>query len=308
MFLVKTKIIENLGQATCSCTLPNGELLVGTAEHVVKMITPSGLLTLFAGYPNDRGYVNRVGVESRFDNIRDLIVSEGGFLVVDCENHCIRLLEVNSNTMTFVGRIPSQRLRIPKRVLKLSIDTLLISDEHRIVIMETLGGIRTIVTLAGGVEGFNDGQGGEARFSFPGGLALLSWGGVLVADTGNHSIRLVTMDGRVTTMGGNGEEGGGDGAANEARFSYPQSVCVYNGRIIVADTGNNRLVELQGGRVITVAGSVFGYGGSTDGMGAFAMFQNPTHVSDDGNGSLLVVELQQENQLRIVSDVEVLSV
>ena len=58
----------------------------------------------------------------------------------------------------------------------------------------------TVRTLVGnGQSGFADGQGADAHFNHPLGLAMDPEGNVLVADCGNHSVRKVTMAGAVST-------------------------------------------------------------------------------------------------------------
>jgi len=61
-----------------------------------------------------------------------------------------------------------------------------------------------VTTLAGspGISGFADGKGNDARFDNPQGIAVDRHGNVFVADCGNGSIREVTPDGVVTTIGG----------------------------------------------------------------------------------------------------------
>jgi sugar lactone lactonase YvrE len=81
------------------------------------------------------------------------------------------------------------------------------------------------------------GQGVDARFNEPIGLALDQEGNLLVADSGNNAIRLVTM----STVVGNGEKGFADGAASDARFDEPSDIVVDGeGSIVIADRGNNR--------------------------------------------------------------------
>ena len=76
-----------------------------------------------------------------------------------------------------------------------------------------------ISLLAGGKQGFVDGQGRDARFNIPRGIAVDKDGNLLVADCNNHAIRKVTRTGLVTTVAGNGQAGFADGlgAAATAR-------------------------------------------------------------------------------------------
>ena len=104
-------------------------------------------------------------------------------------------------------------------------------------------------TLAGSparTPGFSDSPRSNARFNLPSD-ACFSNNVIYVADTGNHVIRLVTPNGLVTTLAGNGVAGYKDGHVSTAQFNRPQSVSVDKAGIVyVADTGNGcvrRIVE-----------------------------------------------------------------
>jgi DNA-binding beta-propeller fold protein YncE len=103
-------------------------------------------------------------------------------------------------------------------------------------------------TLAGGEQGFSDGTGAAARFDTPCGIAVAADGSLLVADTGNHRIRRVTMDGEVTTIAGTGEATERDGAPLEAAFDEPTAIAVRDAHsFYVADAAGNavRLCDLR---------------------------------------------------------------
>ena len=80
-----------------------------------------------------------------------------------------------------------------------------------------------VTTLAGTaiVRGVADGTGIDARFSFPGGLAVDATGNVYVADKLNSAIRKVTLSGVVTTLAGEvGFEAYQDGTGAQALFTF----------------------------------------------------------------------------------------
>ncbi|MFZ9887979.1 MAG: hypothetical protein ACO3JL_10795 [Myxococcota bacterium] len=119
-----------------------------------------------------------------------------------------------------------------------------------------------ITTVAGtGIAGDNGdgGQASEASFHSPVGLTRLADGGLLIADTGNHRLRLIGVDGIVSAFAGVGLEGvsGDGGLATAARFSSPYGVTVApGGAVDVLDTGNGRVRRIGAdGRVLTVAGA-----------------------------------------------------
>jgi NHL repeat len=111
---------------------------------------------------------------------------------------------------------------------------LAVSDDGTIFVADTYNDrIRAISregevrTLAGGGEpGFRDGSGEEARFDTPCGIAVAKDGALLVADTGNHRIRRVEPDGRVTTFAGTVEASNAEGAPFEAEFYEPAAIAV----------------------------------------------------------------------------------
>lgn len=112
------------------------------------------------------------------------------------------------------------------------------------------------ITLAGSEAGFADGNGSEARFNSPYGMALDPEGNIIVADAGNSAIRKVTPTGEVTTIAG-GTHGFADGDASVAMFRNPVDVAVdAEGNIFIADQGNRRIrkIDLEG-NVSTIAGT-----------------------------------------------------
>ena len=118
---------------------------------------------------------------------------------------------------------------------------------------------RHLTLLAGhsSEEGFEDGQGDEARFDGIFGLVMERGGSVLVCDCLNHSVRRVSPHGQVTTVAGNGEEGFADGVGDAARFYWPNDIEVdRQGLIYVADTKNHciRAVQPADGTVSTLCG------------------------------------------------------
>ena len=147
-----------------------------------------------------------------------------------------------------------------------------------------------VTTLAGGARGFADGSGTRAEFSTPSGLALASDGTLYVADTGNHAIRRITPDGQVSTLAGDGTPGYADGRGTQARFNGPIGVAVApDGRVIVADTYNDRIRVIDiGGTVTTLAGSE--RPGADDGVGDGATFDTPTGLAVGASGLVYVVD------------------
>ncbi len=164
-------------------------------------------------------------------------------------------------------------------------------DNDRIRVLRPDG---SVATLAGGVEGFQNGQGAAARFDTPSGLALDAIGNLYVADTGNHAIRKVTPDGVVTTLAGNGKPGYRDGPGAQAQFDGPMGLAVdAAGRVIVADAYNDRIRAIApDGTVTTLAGgATFG---DADGPAAQARFDTPCAVVVEPQGRIVVADTRND--------------
>jgi len=148
-----------------------------------------------------------------------------------------------------------------------------------------------VSTLAGsGVQGFADGTGTTAKFSWPYGVAVDSAGNVYVADRSNERIRKITPSGVVSTLAGSGNWGFADGTGTAARFNYPTGVAVDSaGNVYVADEWNHRIRKITpSGVVSTLAGS--GTWGSADGTGTAAKFRSPRGVAVDSAGNVYVAD------------------
>lgn len=102
-------------------------------------------------------------------------------------------------------------------------------------------------TLAGGREpGFADGIGADARFDTPCGIAVTDEGSLLVADTGNHRICQVSLNGQVVTLEGVGKTGNADSLLLPAEIGEPMAIAIRDDKsFYVADAaGSIRMVSL----------------------------------------------------------------
>ena len=98
---------------------------------------------------------------------------------------------------------------------------------------------------------FADGQGENARFNKPWSVVVAANDELIVSDTGNHSIRVLTPQGAVRTLCGNGKAGFADGKGADARFNEPRGLALDpKGNLLVADFGNDAI------RLVTMAGAV----------------------------------------------------
>lgn len=162
-----------------------------------------------------------------------------------------------------------------------------------------LGGSRAlrtrVETIAGdGLEGYVDDVATAARFNCPRDLALDAAGNLFVVDTGNHRIRMIAPDGRVSTVAGDGVAGYLDGSGPVARFAFPRAVALdAAGNLYVADTDNDRIRKIDRRDPASPVVSTLSGGGTRgwlDGTRAVAQFYHPNGVALDAAGNVYVAD------------------
>jgi len=132
----------------------------------------------------------------------------------------------------------------------------------------------------------------------PSSIALDANGDLIIANTGANTILKIDKNGTSTVLAGiPNSPGNTDGRAFEATFSGPVGIAVAGGgKILVADTYNDRIRVIDNGFVSTLAGSTRGF---ADGIGTLAQFDTPLGlamwgerllVADAGNSRIRVVE------------------
>lgn len=185
------------------------------------------------------------------------------------------------------------------------LDGLLVSDTGNHVLRYLdLEKERVYTAVGTGEAGYRDGKSSRASFDSPTGLAVDDEGTVYIADTGNNVIRAMNEDGTVTTYAGS-EEGCALGSREEAMFSQPTGLCWADGVLYVADSGNHRIVAIEGDEVTLVAGAELTgdaavEGDFLNGPAELARFANPqgvavgedgaVYVADTGNGAVRVIQ------------------
>lgn len=223
----------------------------------------------------------------------------------------------------------SRDLRFPGKVLPLENGNFLVSDtgHHRLV--ETGPDLTTVIrTIGSGTKGILDGQGAQAQFNEPQGLALLPAElaiavgyNVVVADSVNHRLRGVNLaTGEVRTVAGNGiqrllEAGParvsehGESISEsylgteplEVSLSSPWDVAYSSvlKTVVIAMAGTHQIFDFEpaSGAVTVVAGN--GLEGLLDGPGEQAWFAQPSGVTEDAKGNIWVAD-SETSALRIL--------
>ncbi|MFD9009901.1 RICIN domain-containing protein [Streptomyces sp. NPDC059552] len=179
-------------------------------------------------------------------------------------------------------------------------------ENHRVRKVTTDG---TISTVAGsGVAGFS-GDGGPAfaaQLSSPSAVAGDGAGGFYIADHGNHRIRRVTAEGRISTVAGTGTAGfdGDKGPAAAAQLRSPVGLAVDStGALYIADHGNHRIRKITAdGTISTVAGSGSAGFAGDGGPAAAAQLNLPYAVAVDSTGALYIADSGNHRIRKITAD------
>jgi serine/threonine protein kinase/sugar lactone lactonase YvrE len=158
-------------------------------------------------------------------------------------------------------------------------------------------------TLAGaaGKAGLIDGEGGEARFTAPSGIAVDHTGNVYVAEFASDTIRKISPEGSVSLLAGSpGNPGWKDAKGDNAHFRNPWSVAAdKEGNVYVADKDNFVIRKVTpDGRVSTPAGKP-GVPGSSDGSRDAARFRDPHDIAVDGFGNVYVTDTAGQSVRKI---------
>jgi hypothetical protein len=177
-------------------------------------------------------------------------------------------------------------------------DRIYVSDTTRHTIQEIVasGSVTTWAGLSGTSGAGVDGTGTDARFAAPRGLSLNGDGTLLVADTGNHLLRAVTLTGStaglVTTIG----------TGIDASFASPAglaSLDTVGGVTYIADTGNHLIKKITAaGEVSIVAGGTMS--GTANGALLASEFNAPASVAVDVSGSYVYVADTGNHLIRLI--------
>ncbi|MCP4124827.1 MAG: hypothetical protein GY751_24055 [Bacteroidetes bacterium] len=164
----------------------------------------------------------------------------------------------------------------------------------------------TVSTLAGSVGDADhvDGNGSNARFNGPFGLALDDAGNIIVAD--NSAVRKVTPSGSVSTIAGSATIGDADGVGASALFNGLFHVAVHADGTYYASSQNNTKVKK-----ITPAGVSSTWVGSAgsgyvDGNASVAKIKDPQAIAFDEMGNLLLADYGN-NVIRKITSAGVVS-
>lgn len=224
-------------------------------NHCIRKITPTGVVSTLAGGSTVLGFADGTGAAAKFFYPNGVVATADGTLyVADTGNYRIRKVTPAGVVTTLAGNSAygfadgtgsAAQFFSPDGIVLDGAGNLFVADTGNQRIRKiTPEGV--VTTLAGSTDGYADGSGSTAQFSYPYGLAIAPNGNLLVGDIYNNRIRQVTPEGLVTTVAGS-TAGFADGIGTAAQFDLPFGVAIApDGTLYVADVNNNRIRKITG--------------------------------------------------------------
>ena len=252
--------------------------------------------------------------KATFYRPQGLALSGDSLYVADTENHLIRRVDLKSRTVETIAGTGQQSHEYfktgPGRTIALSspwdlqlagrVLYIAMAGPHQIWQLDL--DKNEVSTFAGsGREARLDGPLDKAAFAQPSGIAT-DGKTLYVADSESNIIRAIDFDGRSvkTLVGGDlFEFGDVDGTGDDVRLQHPLGLITYGDKLLIADTYNHKIKELDPKQ--EKVKSLFGTGkpGQSDGAspsfyepGGLALANGNLYVADTNNHAIRVIDLK----------------
>jgi streptogramin lyase len=242
-----------------------------TDNHIIRKITPAGIVTTLAGSPGTAGSDDGPGAAARF-NFPGGVATDGAgnVYVADTLNSTVRKISAAGVVSTLAGTAgavgdtdgvgAAACFNLPSAITTDGAGNLYVADSNNNAIRKiTPRGV--VTTLAGpnawGVEP-------------PSGIAADRSGNVYVTARNGNAIRKITPGGAVTTLA----------LQPGARFNFPNGLAIDSAGILyVADTDNHAVRKVTPEGVVTTLAGPIGAG-----------LKSPVGVATDGAGNVYVAD------------------
>lgn len=261
-----------------------------------------------------RGSTDGAFDKASFYRPQGLALDGESLYVADTENHLIRRVDLKNKTVQTIAGTGQQAREYfkqgPARTVELSSpwDLQLVGR----VLYITMAGThqiwqldldkQSVSTFAGsGREARQDGTLLEAGFAQPSGITA-DGQKLYIADSESNIIRAIAFaNGSVETIAGGDlfDFGDVDASGDDVRLQHPLGVTALNGKILIADTYNHKIKELdpESRSVKTWFGT--GKPGQTDGTasafyepGGLSVANDKLYIADTNNHAVRVVDLK----------------
>lgn len=260
-----------------------GDMFVtDTADHVIRKVTPDGVVTTVAGKIGEPGSVDGVGAAARFTRPNGIAIDASDTLyVAGNEDNAVRRVTPGGTVTTLAAKLGIEPSGI---ALDAAGNVYTGGWVGNVLLKITPEG--TVTEFAGkrGSPGSIDGKGNAARFRMLIGVVAdpegVLWVADLAPDLSDLAVRRVTPDGTVTTLKGDWET---YGLAN-VMWVDP------SGELYAVSFPSHTVMTIaQDGKATLLAGKP-GEAGSADGPGDVARFSGPIGMLRDASGLFYIVD------------------
>ena len=293
--------------------LANGTFVVADPRaHRIWQVDAGGRVSPFAGDGNPTGnprFDNVPGLSARFFGPTAVLPdAAGNVYVADTHNCVIRKIgnDVNRTVTTVAGAFMAEgstdgigaaaRFAYPMGMAWLDATHIVIADSANMAIRVLDVTTRAVTTLAV-AHSFDeeDGPAASATFYWPTAVAVAPDGRVFFVASYTGTLKVIGTDASrtITTLVAGGH-GFADGPGTGARLQNQGGLLWFNGALIVADPGNQRLRWVvpgaTAGSTIVKSWAGNGVSGTGDGTGSSATFQVPLGLWRGNDGNVYVVD------------------
>lgn len=290
-------------------------LLIADSNHnriVSTKLDGTLIETIGAGVP---GAADGAYDKATFFRPQGMALDGETLYVADTENHLVRKIDLKARTVqTLAGtgkqsQQSSQTGPVREVALNSPWDLQLVgrtlyiamAGPHQIWKID-LDRQETSTYAGSGREARKDGLLLDAAFAQPSGLAS-DGKHLYVADSESNIIRSIEFEtGLVTTLVGGDlfDFGDVDGAGNDVRLQHPLGLVAFEDHVLIADTYNHKIKELNPGT--RTVKSLFGNGpGQLDGSassfyepGGLSVANDKLYIADTNNHAIRVVDLKNK--------------
>ncbi len=289
-------------------------LFIADSNHnriVVTKLDGTLVETIGSG---EHGFADGAFDKASFYRPQGMALDADNLYIADTENHLIRLVDLKARTVKTIAGTGKQShdhfkqgparevglnspwdLQLVGRTLYIAM-----AGPHQIWKLDLEK--EAVSTFAGsGREARLDGSLLEAGFAQPSGLAT-DGQSLFVADSESNIIRAIDLSsGQVKTVVGGDlfKFGDVDGLGDDVRLQHPLGIFALDGKVLIADTYNHKIKELD--PAARSVKTLFGTGkpGQTDGNspslyepGGLSVADNRLYVADTNNHAVRVVNLK----------------
>ncbi len=287
------------------CTDRFGNVYVADYNYnTIRKITPSGILTHFAGVVNSPGYSGDRGlaIYAQLDRPVGVVAdTSGNIYVAEYANQRVRKISPQGVITTFVS--------LTRNIYAITIDDnqfIYIATSDQRVYKITPTGYMSIFANTSGISGYY-GDGGyaiDAGFNKITSMCTDHAGNLYLLDVNSNNIRIIYPSGIINTFAGDSFTGyaGDGGMATAARINSSSGISSDNsGNIYVADKANQIIRKINTSGIINTIAGRPGISGNTGdgGVATSAKFNYPYQAVTDAAGNIYVADYNNKKIRKI---------